>query len=426
MKIARILLTAVVALPAAATASAQMPAYPGMGGPYGGMPAAYFQPTPAPPINGAAPMPMGTAPMGADPMGAGGPTAMPAEGFGSGGDYGQWYGDGGGPIESGGNGYVGSNPGGRLPLFQRRMFRQRTGRGYASAEALLWNRSDAFPVVLNVQTPNRDTIAAGNVSQFTQPYMRASDPFFGYETLPRITLGYVLPNDVAVEFIGFYKDDFDAHFDSVGDSNLDSLIFGQQPLGSNWTSADAMLVSLSTAIHSYEVNIVETTRVFNFMTGFRYMEVADDLLLQTFKNGSPNYAAIGTYNHMFGMHSGVRTHLDGTLFGLALGAKVGYFVNDAQSHSLLTSTGFPGRDGGRWGGQNDAMVAETKIALTFRPSAWFKLRAGYDCMWIVNTALAADQIDENPTAAGNRTGFFLNANGDLFLHGPSAGMEVNW
>jgi hypothetical protein len=426
MKIARILLTAVVALPAAVTASAQMPAHPGMGGPYGGMPAGYFQPTPAPPMNGAAPMPMGTAPMGADPMGAGGPTAMPADGFGSGGDYGQWYGDGGGPIEAGGNGYVGSNPGGRLPLFQRRMFRQRTGRGYFSADALMWHRNDAFSRVLNVQTPNRLTTAPAAIPFFTEPYMRTHDPNFGFETLPRITMGYVLRNDVAIELSGFYKDDFDAKFDSYGDDNLDSLVFGQQPLGSNWTSADAMFVNMSTAVHSYEINIVETSRVLNFMTGVRYVSVADDLLLTTIKNGSQNYASIGTYNHMFGVHSGVRSHLDWNLLGLDLGAKVGYFVNDAQSRSLLTSTGFPGRDGGRWGGQNDAMVAETKIALTFRPSAWFNIRAGYDCLWIVNTALAADQIDENPLAGANRTGFFMNAKGDLFLHGPSVGMEVNW
>jgi hypothetical protein len=421
MKIARILLTAAVALPAAATASAQMPAYPGMGGPYGGMPAGYFQPTPAPPINGAAPMPMNTAPMGPmGPMdpGAAGPTAMPAEGFGGGGaDYGQWYGDGGAPTDAGGNG--------RLPLLQRGLFRQRTGRGYASADALMWHRNDAFSRVLNVQTPNRATTPAANIPALTEPYMRTHDPYFGFETLPRITLGYVMPNDVAIEFTGFYKDDFDAKFDSYGDNNLDSLVFGQQPLGSNWTSADAMFVNMSTAIHSYEINIVETTRVLNFLMGVRYLSVADDLLLTTFKDGSPNYATIGTYNHMFGVHSGVRSHLDWNLFGLDLGAKVGYFVNDAQSHSLLTSTGFPGRDGGRWGGQNDAMIAETKIALTFRPSAWLNLRAGYDCLWIVNTALAADQIDENPLAT-NTTGFFMNAKGDLFLHGPSVGMEVNW
>ena len=420
MKIARILLTAVVALPVAATAGAQMPAYPGMGGPYGGMPAGYFQPTPAPPMNGVAPMPMNTAPMGPAP---GGPTAMPAEGFGTGGDAGQWYGEGGAPM---GDGYVGSNPGGRLPLFQRRMFRQRTGRGYASADALMWHRNDAFSRVLNVQTPNRATTAAGLISAFTEPYMRTHDPYFGYETLPRITLGYVLPNDAAIEFIGFYKDDFDAKFDSYGTNNLDSLVFGQQPLGSNWTSADAMFVDMSTGIHSYELNVVETTRVFNFMTGVRYVEVRDDLLLQTIKDGATDYATIGTYNHLFGIHSGVRSHLDWNLFGLDLGAKVGYFVNDAQQRTFQSNTGFVGRDLGRFGGQNDAMIAETKIALTYRPSAWFNLRAGYDCLWIVNTALAADQIDENPLAGANVTGVNINAKGDLFLHGPSVGMEINW
>jgi hypothetical protein len=423
MKIARILLTAVVALPAAATANAQMP-HPGMGGPYGGMPAGYFQPTPAPPMNGAAPMaPMD--PMGA-PMGPGGaPGAMPADSFGGGppADYGQFYGDGGVPMDAGG-GFVGRQ--GRPFFAGRGLYRQRTGRGYFQAEALMWHRSDAFAQVLNVQTPDRATTPAGSISQFSQPFMRTSDPYFGYETLPRLTIGYVLPNDVAVEFQGFYKDDFDARFDSYGNDNLDAVFFGGQPLASLYTSADAQFVDLSTAIHSYEINIVETTRFFNFMAGVRYVEVADDLLFKTIKNGASNFASIGTYNHLFGMHSGVRSHIDWNLLGLDLGAKVGYFVNDAQSHTLVTSTGVPGRDGGRLGGQNDAMIAETRIALTFRPSAWLNLKAGYDCMWIVNTALAADQIDPVTLAGGNTTGFFLNAKGDLFLHGPSFGMEMNW
>jgi hypothetical protein len=425
MKIARILLTAVVMLPAAATANAQMPMYPGMGGPYGGMPAAYFQPTPAPPINGAVPMnPM--APM--DPT-AGGPAAMPADSFGGAAapaNLGEFYGEGGVPMDAGG-GFVGSNPGGRLPFFQRRMFRQRQGRGYFSADAMMWHRNDAFARVINVQTPNRATTPAGSLSANTNVWMRTSDPYFGYETLPRITAGYVMRNDVAVEFSGFYKDDFDAKFDSYGNGNLDATFFGQQPLASNWTAADAQFIEMSTGIHSYEINLAETNRVFNFLTGFRYVEVRDAMLIRTIKNGGSDFASIGTYNHLFGMHTGVRTHLDWNLFGLDLGVKAGYFVNDGQSQVFISNTGLVGANPGKMGGQNDAMVADTRIALTFRPASYLNFRAGYDCTWIVNTVLAADQIDENPILGQNFTGFpHLNGKGDLFLHGPSFGMEVVW
>jgi len=424
MKIARILLTPVVAVLITASANAQMSGYPGMGGPYGGMPAGYFQPTPAPPMNGAGPMgpgPMAPGPMNISPMDP--EQAGPMNAGAMGGDNGQWYGDSGGPVEGG---MVGSNPGGRLPLFQRSLFRQRTSRGYFTAEALMWHRNDGFARVINVQTPNRLTTPAGNISKFSQPFMRTSDPYFGYETLPRLTLGYVLPNDLAIEFQTFYKDDFDAKFDSYGNSNLDATFFGQQPLASNYTSADAQFINMATGVHSYELNLVETTRVFNFMTGLRYVDVRDNFLFTTFKNGSADSASIGTYNHMFGVHTGVRSHFDWNLFSLDLGTKVGYFINDAQSRTIITNTGLPGRDPGRLGGQNDSMLAETKLALSFRPSASFNVRVGYDCMWIVNTALAVDQIDENPLLGQNTTGYFLNAKGDLFLHGPSAGLEFAW
>jgi hypothetical protein len=438
MKIARILLMPVVAVLITATANAQGPGYPGMGhpgmgGPYGGMPAAYFQPTPAPPINGAAPMPMGPmGPMGAGPMGAGpmdpaggGQVPMGADTFGNGADMGEFYGEGGVPMDAGG-GFVGSNPGGRLPFMQRPLFRQRSGRGYFSAEALMWHRNDSYARVVTIQTPSRVTTPPALVSGLSAPAIRTSDPDFGYETLPRITLGYVLPNDVAIEFAGFYKDDFDATFDKYGDDNLDGVMFGQQPLASRWTSADAQFIDVSTGVHSYEFNIAETNRLFNFMTGLRYVEVRDNLIFRTTKDGLTDIATIGTYNHLFGLHSGVRSHLDWNLFGLDLGAKVGYFVNDAQQRTVQQNTGFAGRDLGRFGGQNDAMIAETKVALTFRPASYMNLRAGYDCLWIVNTALAADQIDEQLSPSANFTGVGINAKGDLFFHGPSVGLELFW
>ena len=47
------------------------------------------------------------------------------------------------------------------------------------------------------------------------------------------------------------------------------------PAASNWTQSQRQELKLATGIHSYELNIVETSHPINFISGFRYLEVRD-------------------------------------------------------------------------------------------------------------------------------------------------------
>lgn len=451
MKLVRFLLSPALAMLIGATAQAQYgygpmggptggPMGGPMGGPYGVMPASYAQPTPAPPMNGGAPMPMpgGPMPMPADPM-QGGPTPggamQPAPVFADEfqGDMGGMNGDA--VMEE----YYGDGRGFRL-FGSRGQFRQRSSRGYFTADAVMWHRNDATAKNINIQSPVPPAVAPANPN--IRPFIRSFDPDFGFETLPRLTAGYVFMNDLALEATAFYKDDFDAVYSSYAPSGTLYATFfgvqpgvaGQGPPNSNWSNANIQQLRLATGVHSYEVNVVETSRVFNFIAGLRYLEVRDKASIFTFDGQSPgaiktDNATIGTYNHLFGSQLGMRTGGYWRLFGMEAQAKVGYFYNDGQSRVEISNQG-PGTGGARnsprFGGQNGACVSEMRMTFTYRPRPAVNLRMGYECMFITNVALAVDQIDDTPSAAINKTGTFFNDKGDLFFHGPFAGAEFRF
>lgn len=408
------------------------------------MRASYAQPTPAPAVNGAAmpapmpqpagptpaaPMPIDAAPMPNGPMPPG--AMQPGPVFSD--DVTSEFG-GEEVMEE----YYGNGRGFRL-FGSRGMFRQRTSRAYFTADAMLLDRNDATAKNINIQAPVAPSLAPA--SAFNRPFIRSFDPDFNYETAPRLTFGYVFMNDLAIEGTAFYKDDFDAVYNAYApNGTLYATFFGVQPgieppnpPDSNWSDANMQSLRLATGIHNYEINIVETSRVFNFIAGVRYMEVRDRATIQTFDSSGPapgtDTASIGTYNRLLGTQFGFRTGGFWRLLGWELQAKGGYAFNDAQSRVQISNNG-PGTGGARnsprFGGQNDAFVSDMRVMLSYRALPSLALRAGYECLFICNTALAVDQIDDTPTASLNRTGTFMNDKGDLFFHGPFAGAEFRF
>lgn len=170
---------------------------------------------------------------------------------------------------------------------------QRTSRGYFSADAFLVHRKGS--------TPRTMATAAGVVQSST------ADLDFGMETAPRLTFGYVLPNDVAIEGTAFYKDDLDALTDGVGAANLVSPYFaavsaagGVLLANSNYTGASVIHTDQSTGIHAYELNLVETGRKFNFISGFRYTELNDVLTVIATEGAAVSQSQISTSNYLLG------------------------------------------------------------------------------------------------------------------------------
>jgi hypothetical protein len=160
-------------------------------------------------------------------------------------------------------------------------------------------------------------------------------------------------------------------------------------------------------------------------------------------------------NDLFGAQVGGevgRSWLDDR-FGLAVNGKVGIFANSANQ---FTTNGASLRAGGSetsvlasGRGRTDfASLYEGGIATKIRLTPRITLRAGYQVVFVQGLALAPTQLAQTGTAIQNSsrlvpgaftpsnttpptpslpppgTGSGLNTNGNLLLHGPSAGLAV--
>lgn len=296
---------------------------------------------------------------------------------------------------------------------------QRTSRGYFSADAFLVHRKGS--------TPRTMATAAGVVQSST------ADLNFGMETAPRLTFGYILPNDVAIEGTGFYKDDLDALTDAVGPANLVSPYFaavsaagGVLLANSNYTGASEIHTDQSTGIHAYEINLVETGRKFNFISGFRYTELNDVLKVTATEGAAVSQSQVSTSNYLLGGQIGFRARHDWELFGIEAGGKAGYMYNNAKSQTLVRDNN--NTEVARYvqrSGNNDSFAGELSARVSYRPLPYLAFTAGYQCYWITELALSQDQLLD-PVAQNANSGLFLNAHGDMFYHGPSVGMEARW
>lgn len=377
-------------------------------------------PTPAPAQIGGGAVPSGGMPSGAMPSGA-----MPSYENGGGQMMGQMmndpsYGGGCGPNGCGPNGYCGDGNCGdcggcRLGCgcfcnwWNRCRMCTCCGRAYLQIDAMMLNRGTGYSQPLATDGFGGATV------------LNAHDPWFGFETLPRITMGYVLPNDTAVEGSYFYKDDMNA---MAGVNSPGETLVIPDPTGTIVNSFGNAQVNLSTSIQNAEINLVETGRWFNYLAGFRYVELQDHFRLNAY-NSTGNFfqGNTDTYNSLLGGQMGLRSGFNYGLFRLEGTGKAGLFYNQSKSHALINNDGVVTGTNST-SGQCESFVGELNCSLTYRPTAALAFRAGYQIYWLTQVALAQSQfISANPVGA---SGNYLNDRGDLILHGPSAGVDLRW
>ncbi|MGC3969075.1 MAG: hypothetical protein QM775_17450 [Pirellulales bacterium] len=256
---------------------------------------------------------------------------------------------------------------------------QRTSRGYFSADALLLHQGGGSPRVI----ANNAVTTVLNNSQLD----------YGVETLPRLTAGYILPNDIAIEGTAFYKDDFDAHATHAETSMTLPTLSGIAP--TNYIGANIVDFKNSTGLHNYEVNIVETTRIFKFLTGIRYVEVRDRAVVTAQEAAARSFSTFDTYNHMIGGQTGFRAGYDWELFSIETGGKAGYYYNNASQHTLIRDVNNTIiRRNTNASGDNDSFIGELSAKISYRPLPYLAIQAGYQAYWITEVALAADQLNE--------------------------------
>ncbi|MGL4465507.1 MAG: hypothetical protein ACRC1K_25435 [Planctomycetia bacterium] len=208
-----------------------------------------------------------------------------------------------------------------------------------------------------------------------------------------------------------------------------------------------MTVNYESEIHNVELNARRGGCFSGWnaaaVGGFRYFNLAETIGVEGVETFTRTVESTRTEtdNNLFGAQIGgeaSRTWLDDRL-GLTLGGKAGLFANCADQETVNGNRPFNGAagqtvlDAGR-GATDAAGLYEASATATVRLTRRVVARVGYQVMFVQGLALAPEQLaltgtslrdfPQTPLPAG--VGSRLRTDGDLFLHGPSAGLEISF
>jgi hypothetical protein len=68
-------------------------------------------------------------------------------------------------------------------------------------------------------------------------------------------------------------------------------------------------------------------------------------------------------------------------------------------------------------------IGDLNVNLSYRLSDTWRLRTGYNFLWLTGVALAPNQFDFGGTSTA---GTGLNGGAGVFLHGANLGLEAAW
>lgn len=194
----------------------------------------------------------------------------------------------------------------------------------------------------------------------------------------------------------------------------------------NFFAADRMELRYGAEINNVEFNLRRQLANPNWFAlgGFRYLNYTEDFGLRTFKAiGFVSDYTIGTENNLFGGQLGGGWQRQYRRFGLEITGKAGIFGNNATQGTFVGdfSNTFAVRAGDA-SNTDVAFVGDLSFVGSYQLTRSLYLRGGYNLLWIDNVARAADQLDFTNSVTVNEP----NTDGNAFLHGANAGLEVRW
>jgi hypothetical protein len=251
----------------------------------------------------------------------------------------------------------------------------------------------------------------------------------------RSTVGYFFGCG-AVELSGYYIFENDSSVQTSEIGRLDSFFFNP-PLGFEgdngmWLQDDIVRTRLKTAVGSaeanfrwwwgnaYNVSYTLGVRYLDLYERFSYFTGDDDLTVRDV-NGNPDPTRQATYtstahNHIVAPQVGLEWNqpiCEWLAFSVA--AKGAWGVNFVDFDTRLKrGDGFVGFDG-RSSDTTFSHLYELGVFADFRLMDNMRLRTGYNLLWAVDVAEAAEQYDYNLANHEGRR----NEHGDIFYHGPS-------
>ncbi|MER3416681.1 MAG: hypothetical protein C4297_10790 [Gemmataceae bacterium] len=248
----------------------------------------------------------------------------------------------------------------------------------------------------------------------------------------------VASDDVALEATGFYLPEQDTGINWVVPGRLTSFFFNI-PLGFEgnnflWDNADAILLQLRTTMANGEINLRWSTgqagQGLELLIGARYLDVQERLNLRTEDDTIAigfDPALVATYtsrvhNRLLGGQIGLASRAEIlSWLGLAWELKAGWFWNNVDYDvALVRGDGLLGREGGR-SSDRFSHIYEAGLFLDAYRGV-FRVRAGYQLMWLVGVAEAVDQIDFNLDHFRGAGRF----NGSILYHGPTVYLDITF
>jgi hypothetical protein len=200
------------------------------------------------------------------------------------------------------------------------------------------------------------------------------------------------------------------------------------PLGGatdDFLDADEIGVYFASEFHSAEVSYLRDWRGLSWLAGFRYINWEEELAIGALDaDGDISTYNVGASNNLVGAQIGVRALRKSARLEWEFTGKAGLYGNEVRQLQRITDD--DGTVNLRVAGAREnatSFVGDLNVSAYFHLNRVWRLRGGYNLIWIADVALAPDQLDFG-IAPGAGTG--LDFDGDVFLHGFNVGIEALW
>jgi hypothetical protein len=311
-----------------------------------------------------------------------------------------------------------------------------TPRWYFRGEAVWLARNN--PNDRNLTSYNNSSNASDRLNN--RFILDTDDLGFGLTAGMRLTLGHYLTDRTSIEGQFYGTNNWD---ERTGTRDFPSTA-GAGPLSPYWgngggpfstsafSNSNQQFASYQSSFDSAELGIRQwLTPSMSVLLGLRFINVGDQFQLTATNNasnadaGQVGYYRTWTTNNLLGLQFGTEyTHdLFTRWLFFSIEGKAGAFLNFADQKNLLfnTDTTYDQRSARE---TQFSSMCDLTLAMTALVSDHLTIRGGYTFLFLDGVALAADQLDTNPTMANSRD--FIADKGTMTLQGPFIGAELAW
>ncbi len=258
---------------------------------------------------------------------------------------------------------------------------------------------------------------------------------------PKLTVGYLWQNPVRSKFLVSYIPLNHTSNYTQAPGQLD-LPFFNAPVGFEgdngmWLHADTVTSTFQSSMTNVELNYRYTDAAITdaeLIFGLRWLSLYESLAIYTGdddltfhdKNNNPDPTRQATYqsqthNNIIGPQVGFEWgHSATEYFTIGITGKAAGGINFVEEHNtLIRGDGLQGFDYKR-NITNFAGIYEAGAFVDFNILERVRLRVGYNAMFLVNVAPAAEQLDFNLANPSGRN----EVHSTIFYHGPMAELQI--